>query len=146
MLDRLAIPVHALVALPSTVLLVVHSSVTNGLNPCEYEQQETRERDTPVKFVAVRVCEANYRTTIIITVCQLCSYLISVTFCSLPFSGGRTDRDGMRDGSGNVAEVVSVFFTVSFRVENLRVSRKRFSNHVTIRKLMCSSCCICRLY
>lgn len=24
------------------------------------------------------------------------------------FSGGRTDRDGMRDGSGNVAEVVSV--------------------------------------
>ncbi|CAL7943055.1 unnamed protein product [Xylocopa violacea] len=24
--------------------------------------------------------------------------------------GGRTDRDGMRDGSGNVAEVVSVFF------------------------------------
>lgn len=26
----------------------------------------------------------------------------------LSFAGGRTDRDGMRDGSGNVAEVVSV--------------------------------------
>ena len=67
MLDRLAIPVYALVALPSAVL-VVRSSVTNGLNPCEYEQKLGRR----VKFVAVSVCEANHRTAIT-TLRQLCA-------------------------------------------------------------------------
>lgn len=37
-----------------------------------------------------------------------------LTNALLSLSGGHTDRDGMREGSGNVADVVSGFNTLLF--------------------------------